>query len=108
MRVRLFKARGYLCERCKAPGCPLELHHKTYTNLGYERDEDLEVVCHDCHKEADLEREKLGRLNAVSALYEARLDGWASKKYGEEWEQRDDADYIAEKFDDWADRQDGW
>lgn len=36
------------CQVCAA-GEPLEVHHKTYARLGHERDDDLIVLCADCH-----------------------------------------------------------
>jgi hypothetical protein len=35
-------------------------------------------------------------------LYAAQLEGWATKKYGEEWEDRLDPEQVAEEFDEWA------
>jgi 5-methylcytosine-specific restriction endonuclease McrA len=38
------------CERCgKESG--LQVHHKTYKNLGNEQEIDLEVLCRDCHED---------------------------------------------------------
>lgn len=43
---------GHRCERCGADRwfVRLEVHHVTYVRLGCERPEDLEVLCHDCHR----------------------------------------------------------
>lgn len=41
---------GHVCERCGNER-RLEVHHKTYANLGCEKPEDLEVLCSDCHFE---------------------------------------------------------
>lgn len=41
-----------LCSVCGRPGCwsvPLQVHHKTYQNLGNELMTDLLLVCIDCH-----------------------------------------------------------
>lgn len=48
---------GYRCERCgrgALDGEPVGLvaHHLTYERLGHEAEEDLEVLCDDCHAEA--------------------------------------------------------
>lgn len=40
----------YRCEDCSTGRPPLEVHHKTYARLGYERMSDLLVVCGNCHK----------------------------------------------------------
>ena len=47
-RKRALHRAGYRCERCRSAE-HLEVHHLTYERLGHERDEDLEVLCRDCH-----------------------------------------------------------
>lgn len=37
------------CNRCKLKKRRLQVHHTSYKHLGYEPDEDLEVLCGDCH-----------------------------------------------------------
>ena len=48
---------GYHCEHC---GCShrskLELHHKHYRSLGRETLNDVELLCRNCHHEADQQR----------------------------------------------------
>lgn len=46
-RSRLYRGR---CEACLATDKPLDLHHKTYTRLGYERLSDLIPLCRECHE----------------------------------------------------------
>lgn len=54
---RLYQKRGHVCEMCGRNDRPLEVHHKTYDNLGHERDDELMIVCRDeCHPRADKER----------------------------------------------------
>jgi 5-methylcytosine-specific restriction endonuclease McrA len=36
------------CEECGREGLPLEMHHMTYENE-WEKPEDLEHLCRDCH-----------------------------------------------------------
>jgi hypothetical protein len=55
---RLFNKRGYACEMCGAHG-PVEVHHKNYDRLGKELDEDLLIVCKECHPKADKVRAEL-------------------------------------------------
>jgi hypothetical protein len=43
----LFKY-GYKCQLCNKSKS-LEVHHKTYENIGEEKDDDLIVLCHSCH-----------------------------------------------------------
>ena len=67
--------------------------------------EDLEVVCKDCHPQADIERANATRIRA----YDMRVDGWATKKYGEDWWENHDSEEVEEKFDEWLDsKSDGW
>lgn len=47
------KARaGWRCQTCNRPHkqVRLEAHHRTYERLGWEVDEDITVLCSDCHK----------------------------------------------------------
>lgn len=39
---------GYRCQVCNAPGL-LDVHHRTYQNLGRELPADLIVLCHEHH-----------------------------------------------------------
>lgn len=45
----VFSIRGRRCEACGSQKS-IEVHHKTYGNLGYEPLDDLSVVCKNCHK----------------------------------------------------------
>jgi hypothetical protein len=103
LKARLLRERGPRCERCGkqwAPGYPpkLELHHTTYERLGHERDTDVQLVCGGvCHDHADAERARQAQQRAASALYAARLDGWARRKYGDDMNPED----VADEFDAW-------
>lgn len=43
---------GYTCERCKRklPTGRLDVHHKNYKSIGNENQEDVEVLCRECHR----------------------------------------------------------
>lgn len=41
---------GHRCQKCKIDGVPLHVHHLTYERRGYERDEDVIVLCENCHR----------------------------------------------------------
>ena len=86
----------------------LELHHKTYERLGNEWDSDLELVCSRCHSIADIERGIRSRREADrkcrQALTNAQFDGWASKVYGDEYDDSDGDKF--ERFLEWRERQD--
>ena len=38
-----------VCNRGKDTGAVLDAHHRTYQRLGYERPEDITVLCRECH-----------------------------------------------------------
>jgi hypothetical protein len=103
-RALALESAAHRCQRCGALG-GLEVHHKHYRTLGAERAEDLEVLCMPCHEVADREREARTAVENAAALYDARLNGWASKKYGDDWFASCDETEVAEDFEDWLDRR---
>jgi hypothetical protein len=48
LAARVKTARGNRCERCGETE-RLDAHHLTYDRIGHERDEDLMVLCRECH-----------------------------------------------------------
>jgi hypothetical protein len=96
---------GYRCEVCGAKD-GLEVHHKTYERLGRERDEDLVVLCPTCHPPADKERAREASDRSEAALWDARLNGWASKVYGDDWAARMGADIVEAEFEEWLEVRD--
>ena len=58
---------GYECERCKTDN-HLEVHHITYDRLGFERPDDLRVLCAACHAD---EHGRPNRTDRVLSLREA-------------------------------------
>jgi hypothetical protein len=60
LRARLLSTRGRRCQLCGASESyrSLELHHLTYDRLGFEHDDDLQVLCSHCHYAADRERSR--------------------------------------------------
>jgi hypothetical protein len=48
LAARIKTARGNRCERCGETE-RLDAHHLTYDRIGHERDEDLMVLCRECH-----------------------------------------------------------
>jgi 5-methylcytosine-specific restriction endonuclease McrA len=81
----------------------LELHHKTYDRLGEERESDLELVCSVCHELADVQRARESRKRAENKLYDAQFYGWASKVYGDDFQEDED---MHDRFIDWKERKD--
>lgn len=51
LRARIFRSRGFSCEICQSKK-NLQLHHVTYERLGYEKDEDVMILCRKCHEKA--------------------------------------------------------
>ena len=102
-RNRALKRAGFRCQRCGATAQDgrLEVHHLTYERLGHEADDDLLVLCHDCHRQADREREKELQQRGQQALWRRRLDGWATKVYGADWAQCHDEDSVTAEFEAW-------
>ena len=104
----LARAKGK-CERCGERGL-LQVHHLHYVTFKREPLTDLEALCEDCHDDADSEREdeteewlEEQRQEWEDERWEARLDGWASKVFGSDWQQTQDRDYVEKRFREWLD-----
>jgi len=102
--LRLFDYKCQGCGKMKLPS-KLYIHHLTYDRLGYERMSDLMVLCEGCHPRFDEIRAREAAAENGAKHWKARLDGWASKVYGEDWGRRDDTAEIEERFEDWLDRR---
>jgi hypothetical protein len=100
VRRMAFAHYGRECQWCGATR-RLQVHHLHYHTLGRERPEDLEILCPACHADADIRRTRESERRAAVALYRARLSGWASRKYGEDWASGGDWESIAEEFAGW-------
>jgi 5-methylcytosine-specific restriction endonuclease McrA len=52
VRLAELEASGLRCRLCNSGGedIILEVHHRTYENLGNEQPGDLTALCHDCHR----------------------------------------------------------
>jgi hypothetical protein len=48
-RADKVRAAGYKCQFCNRGSVLFNVHHRTYERLGEELDEDLTVLCSDCH-----------------------------------------------------------
>ena len=97
---------GGRCARCGRTDLPLEVHHLHYETLGDEGPEDLEALCKDCHPRADAEREQLAeehRQERDAEFWEGRLDHWASKVYGDDWQKMCSERGVELRFIDWLD-----
>jgi 5-methylcytosine-specific restriction endonuclease McrA len=105
LRAFVIKHVGGCCQVCGISrySVSLHVHHKTYERFKRERLSDLVVLCSKCHEKADKERRATVEAKSRHALYDARLDGWASKVYGEDWDEWVDYEYVTERFDRWLD-----
>jgi 5-methylcytosine-specific restriction endonuclease McrA len=105
-RRALITKADFRCVRCKRQTpdyAAFEINHRTYERLGHERDDDLEVVCKNCHPDADKERAERSQARARQALYDARVYGWAAKKYGKNWPDYISLSKVEDEFDEWLD-----
>jgi 5-methylcytosine-specific restriction endonuclease McrA len=85
-RNQVLKRADGKCERCKAIIFDPDVHHLTYDRVGgNERLDDLIVLCFPCHRNADDERDMETDEQRTTAYYDARLYGFATRKYGEAW-----------------------
>jgi 5-methylcytosine-specific restriction endonuclease McrA len=107
-RNAALKAAGYRCQECrrkKSKQVKLEVHHLTYQNFTREEPEDLQVLCKRCHKIADQERVVRVQEQNEEKLYDAQVNGWATKVYGEEWYERCDVNEVYEEFGEWLENK---
>jgi hypothetical protein len=89
----IIEERGYACEECGCTDEHLQLHHLTYDRLGAELDEDLQLLCHDCHEIAD-------EVRVGETIYERAKATYIEKKY-----DGDPPEDIDEEFDEWLERK---
>lgn len=82
LKHKLVSQRGNRCERCACESTTLALHHKHYKSLGQELPDDLELLCADCHKEADEKRDHNYR-----PKYREPSRGWIVGPNGDEWSE---------------------
>ena len=106
LRYQALEAAGYQCQRCGISkwSATLEVHHLTYERFRQERPADLVVLCESCHQKADLGRRVQVKLKNAKALKDARLDGWASKIYGDDWRDWCDSERVVEQYENWLKR----
>lgn len=71
---------------------------------------DIELLCKQCHAQADVERVEEVAERAADRLYDARVSGGAVKRYGEGWRMHYDFSEIAEDFETWLEKRGeaGW
>ncbi len=103
----LVRANGR-CEDC-GNHSKLDVHHKNYARIGGdEKQEDLIALCHECHKKADRKRERETSIRIEEEIeeniYDAGLNTFGKKKYGEDWETIPSYNVVKEEFDEWCEK----
>ena len=49
----------------------------------------------------DSKRAAVGAARSAAAMFDAGMDTYATKRYGEDWDDYHDPDMMAEEFDGW-------
>jgi len=81
----LIRANGK-CEKCGAIIFDPDVHHINYDRVGgNETMDDFIVLCFSCHRETHKQRDIKTDERRSDAYYQARLSGFATKKYGDIW-----------------------
>jgi hypothetical protein len=100
--LRIAEAHGK-CERCRRyrPNS-LQLHHLHYRTLGKEQRGDLELLCCECHEDADSERRATVR-HETEQRHWARVLAWAEsdgmqRVRGEGWWEGRSWDDVEDEF----------
>jgi hypothetical protein len=105
LRNRMIWKHGRTCSRCGfnkiEPGA-IELHHKHYQTLGEETEDDVELVCKECHPKADAERARQSQARSRRALKEAAFNTWCENRGCD----GDESDW--EDFSEWWDNRNDW
>lgn len=95
------------CQKCGAMGVPLEVHHLTYVRLYDEAPEDLMVVCVPCHDKEEQAKDVQRSVTRAQNYERAKFNGWASRRYGDDWEGRDpeQLEREYERYNEWRENQ---
>ncbi len=94
------------CENCGSYSISVDIHHKNYDRIGgKEKPEDLIALCFECHKKADRKRDRVTSRRIEEEIegniYDAGLNTFGKKKYGENWEIDPGYEVVKDEFDEW-------
>ena len=90
LKRKIFEQRGGRCQQCGVVSASLALHHAHYHSLGCEQPEDVELLCLDCHRQADEARTAKSRPKYVEPE-----EVWIVGPHGYHWSKLDpDTVYI--------------
>lgn len=98
-----YKCQGPGCKKIQLPAKDLDIHHISYDRVGgFEKDEDLMVLCASCHRKANQKRDRntarVAEESYQRACYENELARYATARYGKNWECREDTDEVEQEF----------
>jgi 5-methylcytosine-specific restriction endonuclease McrA len=82
-RTEALQRAGYRCQRCKADEA-LEVHHLTYDRLGFERPQDLMVLCNPCHADEHGRPAKSDRVVSLKEAFERSEVYWTKREHLED------------------------
>jgi 5-methylcytosine-specific restriction endonuclease McrA len=87
---------------CGTTNVSLQVHHITYARLGNELPSDLLVVCFDCHRRKDGERDRETQRKREEARTNRAFNTWCEKRGMEDSEYEWDlfVEWITEKQSD--------
>jgi hypothetical protein len=89
-RVEVIERADHRCEWCHAD-LPLEVHHRTYKNLGHEEKEELLALCHECHMIAD----QIRRLEKRDRIDSEIMNILGTGLCGKDWyRDEDDREFV--------------
>lgn len=98
-RRQILKRANGVCEKCGARLLNPEVHHITYERVGgNEKPEDLMALCFSCHRKADRQRDVETSNRQADSYYRARLNGFATRKYGDIWWYEQDEEKVEKEF----------
>ena len=87
-RARWIERHGDRCARCRRKG--EELHHRTYARIGRERDDDVVLLCRQCHDtfhgRHGMDVEQTDAFCRERVHFGHRIHGW--KRDLEDWSER--------------------
>lgn len=61
LRHKFMLVYDFKCQKCKKTKkhYELQIHHKSYKNIGHEHKADIILLCEDCHKKVHIKKNKL-------------------------------------------------
>ena len=99
------------CERCGCVSIRLEVHHRCYERFQNESLSDLQALCPSCHILRDQERRARNKRRfkqaGEEARYNAAMNTYLTKKYGEDWYCGNDCEELEEEFEEWLESKNG-